>query len=35
MIMYNTIVGAAAGAVLILVPRLWAGLRNERMPCAS
>lgn len=32
MIMYNTLVGAAAGAALILVPRYWAWLRNERMP---
>jgi hypothetical protein len=32
MIMYNTLIGVAAGAALILVPRYWAWLRNERMP---
>ncbi|WP_045740269.1 DUF981 family protein [Actinoplanes rectilineatus] len=32
MIMYNTTIGVAAGAALILVPRYWAWLRNERMP---
>ena len=32
MIMFNTLIGVAAGAALILVPRYWAWLRNERMP---
>ncbi|WP_199515718.1 DUF981 family protein [Nucisporomicrobium flavum] len=32
MIMYNALIGVAAGAALILVPRYWAWLRNERMP---
>ncbi|MFI7598229.1 DUF981 family protein [Actinoplanes sp. NPDC049681] len=32
MIMYNTLIGVAAAAALILVPRYWAWLRNERMP---
>ena len=32
MIMYNTLIGVAAGAAMILVPRYWAWLRNERMP---
>ena len=32
MIMYNTLIGVAAGAALILVPPYWAWLRNERMP---
>ena len=32
MIMYNTLIGVAVGAALILVPRYWAWLRNERMP---
>jgi hypothetical protein len=32
MIMYNTLIGVAAGAALILVPRYWAALRNDRMP---
>ncbi|GLZ00826.1 DUF981 family protein [Actinoplanes sp. NBRC 103695] len=32
MIMYNTLIGVAASAALILVPRYWAWLRNERMP---
>jgi Protein of unknown function (DUF981) len=32
MIMYNTLIGVSAGTALILVPRYWAWLRNERMP---
>ncbi|MEU7906417.1 DUF981 family protein [Actinoplanes sp. NPDC049118] len=32
MIMYNTLIGAAAGTALILVPRYWAAVRGERVP---
>jgi hypothetical protein len=32
MIMYNTLIGVAAGAALILVPRYWAALRGEHVP---
>jgi uncharacterized membrane protein len=31
MIMYNTLMGAAAGCALILVPRYWATIRGERV----
>jgi hypothetical protein len=32
MIMYNTLIGAAAGTALILVPRYWAAIRGEHVP---
>ena len=32
LIMYNTLMGVAAGLALLLVPRAWAGLHGRRMP---
>jgi hypothetical protein len=32
MIMYNTLLGVAAGTALILVPRYWAAIRGENVP---
>src|SRR4051794_693438 len=32
MIMYNTLMGVAAGTALLLVPRYWAALRGDRLP---
>jgi uncharacterized protein DUF981 len=32
MIMFNTTIGVAAGAALLLVPRCWAAMRGDRMP---
>lgn len=32
MIMYNTVIGVAVGAALILVPRYWAAVRGEHIP---
>jgi hypothetical protein len=31
-IMYNTLIGVAAGTALILVPRYWAAVRGEHPP---